>query len=114
MSSARLFLVQPKRNRWVLRLYKCIGTQRLGSTDRKLWSMEQAASQASIAPGSCELKRAPPAWIVLEGQGRPQGVIGHEGGELHHSGTHWRSLLIQRKRSSTRKECTHYTKVVRC
>jgi hypothetical protein len=24
-------------------------------------------------------------------------VIGLEGGELHHSGTHWRSLLIQRK-----------------
>jgi hypothetical protein len=24
-------------------------------------------------------------------------VIGLEGGELHHNGTHWRSLLIQRK-----------------
>ena len=33
----------------------------------------------------------------LEGQGRPQGVIGLEGGELHHNGTHWRSLLILRK-----------------
>ena len=28
---------------------------------------------------------------------KPQGVIGLEGGELHHNGTHWRSLLIQRK-----------------
>ena len=28
---------------------------------------------------------------------RPQGVIGLGGGELHHNGTHWRSLLIQRK-----------------
>ena len=25
------------------------------------------------------------------------GVIGLEGGELQHNGTHWRSLLIQRK-----------------
>jgi hypothetical protein len=24
-------------------------------------------------------------------------VIGLEGGELHHNGTHWRSLLIKRK-----------------
>jgi hypothetical protein len=28
---------------------------------------------------------------------RPQGVIGLEGGEPHHNGTHWRLLLIQRK-----------------
>jgi hypothetical protein len=36
MSSARLFLIQPRRNRYVLRLYKCIGTQRLASVARNL------------------------------------------------------------------------------
>ena len=41
--------------------------------------------------------KAPPAWTALEGQGRPQGVIGLGGGELHHNGTHWRSLLNLRK-----------------
>ena len=35
MSSARLFL-QPRRNRYVLRLYKCIGTRRLASVARNL------------------------------------------------------------------------------
>ena len=34
MSSATLFLIQPRRNRYVLRLYKCIGTQRLTSVAR--------------------------------------------------------------------------------
>src|SRR5260370_41776729 len=49
----------------------------------------------SYHPSPCT--RTPPAWTALEGQARPQGVIGLEGGELHHNGTHWRSLLIQRK-----------------
>jgi hypothetical protein len=40
--------------------------------------MEQAALQvlAFISPWSSQLKRTPPAWTALEGQGRPQGVIG--------------------------------------
>jgi len=38
-----------------------------------------------------------PSSLELEGQVRPQGVIGLEGGELHHNGTHWRSLLIKWK-----------------
>ena len=35
MSSARLFLIQPRRNRYVLRLYKCIGTLNDWLEDRK-------------------------------------------------------------------------------
>src|SRR5258707_2112050 len=42
MSSATLFPIQPRRNRYVLRLYKCIGIR-----PEILWSMKQAASQAS-------------------------------------------------------------------
>ena len=42
-------------------------------------------------------QKTPPAWTELEGQGRPQGVDGLGGGELHHNRTHWRSLLILRK-----------------
>ena len=97
MSSATLFLIQPRRNRYVLRLYKCIGTQRLASEAGNF--VVHGAScvtgidlHITLAPVSSQ--RAPPAWTALEGQGRPQGVIGLEGGELHHNGTHWRSLLI--------------------
>jgi hypothetical protein len=36
ISSARLFPIQPRRNRYVLRLYNCIGTQRLASVARNL------------------------------------------------------------------------------
>jgi hypothetical protein len=43
---------------------------------------------------ACWLTKTPPAWTALEGQGRPQRVVGLEGGELHHKGTNWRSLLI--------------------
>src|SRR6266436_5035529 len=35
-SSARLFLLQPRRNRYVLRLYECIGTPRFASVARNL------------------------------------------------------------------------------
>src|SRR5712671_6507570 len=97
MSSARLFLIQPRRNRHVLRLYKCIGTQRLASEGRKScgsWSKPRHRHRLSYHPRPCYLTKAPPAWTALEGQGRPQGVIGLEGGELHLNGMHWRSLLI--------------------
>jgi hypothetical protein len=43
----QLFLIQPRRSRHVLRLYDCIGTQRSASGPEILWSMRQAASQAS-------------------------------------------------------------------
>jgi hypothetical protein len=39
----------------------------------------------------------PPTWIALEGQGKPQGVIDLQTGQLHHTRTHRRSLLIQWK-----------------
>src|SRR5258708_36068415 len=61
------------------------------------WSKLRHEHRPSYHPSPCYLTRAPPAWTALEGQGRPQGVIGLEGGELHHNGTHWRSLLILRK-----------------
>src|SRR5207344_2829929 len=44
--------------------------------------------------GSKEPLQLGPRW---KGKWRPQGGIGLGGGELHHNGTHWRSLLIQRK-----------------
>src|SRR5258705_6583447 len=58
--------------------------------------MEQTGHRhrPSYHPSLCLLTRAPPVSTALEGQGRPQRVIGLEGGELHHNGTHWRSLLI--------------------
>jgi hypothetical protein len=98
MSSARLFLIQPRRNRYVLRLYKCIGTQRLASEARNF-----VVHGASCVTGIdlhitlAHVSSKSPSSLELEGQVRPQGVIGLEGGELHHNGTHWRSLLIQRK-----------------
>src|SRR5229473_8706518 len=49
-------LIQPRRDRCVLRLYDCIGTQRLAPEEPEiLWLMEQAASDAStfISPGLC-------------------------------------------------------------
>jgi hypothetical protein len=97
ISSARLFLIQPKRNRYVLRLYKCIANQRLASVARNLVVHGTSCVtgidlRITLAPVSST--RAPPAWNALEGQGRPQGVIGLGGGELHHNGTRWRSLLI--------------------
>ena len=91
MSSTRHFLIQRRRNGHVLRLYNCIGPQRLASADRKLcgpWTKLRHKHRPSYHPSPCWLKRAPPAWTGLEGQGRPQGVIGLEGGELHHNGTH--------------------------
>jgi hypothetical protein len=60
-----------------------------------LWSMAQAASQASAFISASPLfAHKSPSSLELEGQGRPQGVIGLEGGELHHNGMHWRALLI--------------------
>jgi hypothetical protein len=73
--------------------------------------MQQAASRAATFispstltgnPGRHGPVRAPstllaqksPSSFALEGQGRPQGVIGLEGGDLHRNGTHWRLLLI--------------------
>jgi hypothetical protein len=49
----------------------------------------------TLAPVSSQ--KVTPASTVLEGQERPQGVIGLGAGELHHNGTHWRLLLISRK-----------------
>ena len=49
----------------------------------------------TLAPVSAEKPlQLGPRW---RGKGRPGGVIGLEGGELHHNGTQWRSLLIWRK-----------------
>src|SRR5258706_10426116 len=56
MSSARLFLIQPRRNRYVLRLYKCIGTQRLASERRKFcgpWSKLRHRHRRSYHPSPC-------------------------------------------------------------
>lgn len=85
----------------MLRLYQCIGTQRLASESRSfLWFIEQVASPAStlISPWPLSAQKSPlqagPRW---RGKWRPQGGIGLGGGELHLNGTHWSSLLIQRK-----------------
>ena len=49
----------------------------------------------TLAPVSSEKPLQPgPRW---RGKGRPQGVIGLGGEELHHNSTHWRSLLTSRK-----------------
>ena len=49
----------------------------------------------TLAPVSAEKPlQLGPRW---RGKGRPGGVIGLEGGEPHHNGTHWRELLIWRK-----------------
>jgi hypothetical protein len=49
----------------------------------------------TLAPvSSKEPLQAGPRW---RGKWRPQGGIGLGGGELHLNGTHWSSLLIQRK-----------------
>jgi hypothetical protein len=78
------FLIQPRRNRYMLRLYKCIGTQRLVSPDWKfLWSMEQAAWQAStsnLAPVSS--KEPLQLGLRWRGKGRPQGAVGLGGGDF--------------------------------
>jgi hypothetical protein len=58
-------------------------------------------------------ERAPPAWIGLEGQGRPEGVIGLGGGQLHHNDSALAFTIELAEGSSTKSECAHYTKVVR-
>jgi hypothetical protein len=57
--------------------------------------MQQATSQAAtfISPSTLLAQKSPPSF-ALEGRGRPQEVIGLEGGDLHRNGTHWRLLLI--------------------
>src|SRR5882757_11499635 len=50
----RDFHIQPRRNRYVLRLYKCIGTERLASEDRKScgpWSKLRHGYRPSYHPG---------------------------------------------------------------
>ena len=81
MSSATLLLIQPRRNRYVLRLYKCIVT-RTGN-------------------------------FVVHGASCVTGI------DFHITLAHVSSqepLQLDRaaERSSTKWECTHYTKVVRC
>jgi hypothetical protein len=61
------------------------------------WSKRRHRHRPSYHPSPRWLTRAASAWTALEGQGTPQGVNGLERGELHHNGTHWLSLLIQRK-----------------
>ena len=84
MSSARLFLIQPRRNRYVLRLYKCIGTQRLASEGRKFfgpWSKLRNGHRPSYHPSlPLTLEGAPPAWTALEGGkgGRREGSASGE------------------------------------
>ena len=87
------------RNRYVLRLYKCIGTQRLASVARNL-VVHGASCVTGIALRitlALLARKNPlqlgPRWRGKGGR-RPQGVIGLEGGELRHNATHWRSLLI--------------------
>ena len=83
MSSATLFLIQPRRNRYVLRLYNCIGTQRLTSGAGNF--VVHGAScitgidlHITLAPvSSQEPLQLGPRW---RGKGRPQGVIGLGGG----------------------------------
>src|SRR6478609_8569319 len=63
--------------------------------------MEQAASQAStfISPRPLLAQKSPSSLDHAGGarEAAGVGVIGLEGGELHHNGTHWRSPLIRRK-----------------
>jgi hypothetical protein len=47
-----------------------------------------------VTVGSEKPLQPGPGW---RGKGRPEGEIGLGEEELHHNGTHWRSLLIQRK-----------------
>jgi hypothetical protein len=76
----------------MLRLYDCIGIdwlQRAGNfVVHGASCVTDIDLHVTLAPVSSQ--KAPPAWTVLEGQGRPQGVIGFEGGEFHHNGAHWR------------------------
>jgi hypothetical protein len=98
MSSEKLFLSQPRRNRYVLRLYKCIEAQRLASADLKFvvhGASCIAGIDLHIAPAHVSSKE--PLQLGAGGAREAAGVIGLGGGELHHNGTHWRSLLIQRK-----------------
>src|SRR5258707_642394 len=98
MSSARLFLIQPRRNRYVLRLYNCIGTQRLASEGRKFcgpWSRLQSHASAFVSPQPLLAHKSPSSLDRAGGASEAAGrVIGLGGGELHHNDTHWRSLLI--------------------
>src|SRR5258707_12352649 len=52
MSSVRLFLIQPRRNRYVLRLYNCIGNKRLAAEDRQfvLHGAKWAQASTFISP----------------------------------------------------------------
>jgi hypothetical protein len=66
MSSATLLLIQGKRNRYVLRLYKCIGTRP---------EILEAASQAStfISRWPLLVHKSPSSLTGLEGQGEAAG-----------------------------------------
>ena len=73
MSSARLFLFQPRRSRYVLRLYKCIGILRWQEICGQWSKLRHRHSPSYLPSFRLTLTRAPPAWTALEGLGRPQG-----------------------------------------
>src|SRR6266851_953098 len=62
-----------------------LGARRVTGIDFHI-TLALVISQKSLQPG--------PGW---RGKGRPQGGIGLGGEQVHHNGTHWRSLLNERK-----------------
>ena len=72
---------------------------KIGSDDRKFCGRRASCVKGIDLHDREPLlaRKNPSSLTELEGQGRPLGVIGLEGGELHDNGTHWRLLLIPRK-----------------
>jgi len=77
--------MQQKLNDWLRRAENLCTSSKLLHRYRPSFHLRPVSS-----------KKAPRAsrW---RGKGRPLGVIGLEGGDVHHNGTHWRLLLISRK-----------------
>jgi hypothetical protein len=78
MSSASLFLTQPRRDRYVLRLYKCIGLndwlRRTGNfVTYGASCVTGIGLHTTLAPAL--LQESPSSLTALEGQGRPYWLV---------------------------------------